>query len=433
MKQNILKLVQKILKVLAQKTLKRYNPQIIGITGTVGKTSTRNAIYAVLSTQKGMKVRTAKGSFNNELGLPLTILGNYKESGGASFWFKTLFKETSKFILSRSSKDYPNILILEYGADRPGDIQKLIDIARPTTAVITAIGEIPVHMEFYDSVEEVAYEKSTLARSLKEREIAVLNADDPQVSAMASQVSVKSITFGFDPSANVQITDFENRTHDNKPVGISFTIKAYGDTADIVLSNVLGKPHAYAAAAAAAVGITAGMRLDEIKTALDFYKGEPGREHIVPGIVGSTIIDDSYNASPTATSSALETLKTLMASRKIAVLGEMSELGDKSKEAHERIGREVSSVADYIITVGVRAQFIADTARETGFPPERIMSFDLSTDAVENVKELIRAGDLILVKGSQVMRMERIVKAIMAEPSNAKRLLARQYGHWLKG
>jgi len=432
MKRGVLKIISGVLKTLAIRTIKWNKPQIIGITGSVGKTSTRNAVFAVLNAEPDIEVRAAKGSFNNELGLPLTILGDYERTGGIFFWIGVLTKEITRSVFIKKIKNYPNIIVLEYGADKPGDIDKLVEIARPNTSVITAIGETPVHIEFYNSKEDVVNEKKTLVENLRSSGTAILNADDPEVIDMAKGADIKIITFGFDKSSNVRISNFENRTEIGRPEGISLTLTAYGEEVNINIDNIIGRSHAYALAAAAAVGVVYGMRLNNIKDGLETYRGEKGRTQIIKGINDSVIIDDTYNASPPATGSALDILESLKVKRKVAILGEMLELGHYSEDAHRSVGEHIVKSADFLVTVGVRAQFIADEARKKGFPEDKIKSFDLSTDAISFVKELIKEGDVVLVKGSQGVRMEKIVKAIMAKPSMAKRLLVRQHGKWLK-
>jgi UDP-N-acetylmuramyl pentapeptide synthase len=198
------------------------------------------------------------------------------------------------------------------------------------------------------------------------------------------------------------------------------------------LSGVFGKTQSYAAAAAALAGLIFGMNLVKISEALTHYRAPAGRLRIIPGIKGSTIIDDTYNSSPTACHEALDVLRRLKAKRKIAVLGDMLELGRYTMAAHHEVGRLAAKVVDLLITVGLRAKFIAEGAIEAGMAKKSVVSFQSVREAGLFLQEKIRENDLILVKGSQGVRMERIVLEVMAEPQNAAELLVRQSPAWQK-
>ncbi len=420
--------LQKLLKRLAKALVRKYHPLVVGITGSVGKTSTKLAAAAVLNSK--YKTRMPAGNLNNELGLPLAIIGDYSSSGGAFFWLKVVGRAAIWLIFRLP---YPEAIVLEYGADRPGDIGYLLEIVRPEVAVVTAVGAVPVHIEFYNGVEEVAMEKSRLVRSLNGNGFAVLNYDDPYVFEMKEKTKSKIITFGFKEGATVRISGFENKSEDGRPTGIVFKLEYGGGFVPVRIDGVLGKSHAYAAAAAAAVGISQGLNLVQISEALARYPGERGRARILPGIKDSYIIDDTYNASPLSTWSALEILKEISAPRKITVLGDMSELGKYTASAHEDTGAVAAETVNILVTVGAKAKFIAKGAIEKGLPEEAVWSFDTADEAKKKVQDLIRPKDLVLVKGSQSARMEKIVLEIMAEPEKASKLLVRQYGHWLRG
>lgn len=432
MKRNTLHMLEYVLKVLARATVRRYKPRVIGITGSVGKTSTKSAIYTVLDKGTEKKVRMSGGNLNNELGLPLAVLGNYKKSGGGIFWLGALTTAVLRLVFIWSSRSYPDILILEYGADKPGDIERLVGLVRPDVAVITAVGDIPVHVEFYKSPGDIAREKAKLVASLSAGGVAILNIDDPAVFNMREISLAGVMTYGTDSSADVRITEFKNQSKDGNPFGLFVTLGVDNNSASITIDGVFGKSQAYAVAAAAAVGLIEGLNLATITEALALFEGARGRTRLLPGIKGSYIIDDSYNASPISGEAAINILEDLSADRKIAVLGDMLELGEYTEQAHLELGRRVASVADYLVTVGARAGFIREGARNAGLEKDRIKSFDTSDEAKREVQDLIKKGDLVLIKGSQGMRMEKIVLEIMAEPDRAKDLLVRQYGKWLK-
>ncbi len=284
----------KILKIklrwLAKLIIWKFNPDIIAITGSVGKTSAKEAIYAVLKNHK--RVRKSSGNLNNELGTPLTITGNFSDEelkivsrdypAGKDkikkmfFWLKVILFALFKFLFSGKSS-YPEILILEYGADRPGDIKYLLEIAKPKIAVITAIGETPVHIEFYESSQAVAKEKSKLLENLFTSNFALLNFDDEMVMGMKEKTRAKIMTFGFNEGADVKITNFENKYGDNETIGVSFKIEYAGSFVPIFLKNVFGKSHVYAAAIGAAVGIIYNMNIVEIAESL-LINYKPGNE-----------------------------------------------------------------------------------------------------------------------------------------------------------
>lgn len=430
MRNFILNELRLLLKYLSRAIIKKYRPFVVGVTGSVGKTSAKLAISGVL--QLKFKVRTPGGNLNNELGLPLAVIGDYKAAGGWFFWIMVISKALLWLVVRLP---YPEALVLEYGADRPGDIGYLLGIVKPDIAVVTAVGSIPVHIEFYDNVEDVVAEKSRLIRSLGVSGIAVLNFDDPKVAEMREKTKGKVVTFGFNEGASVRIIGFENKTENGVPVGIVFKLEQGGGFVPVRIDGVLGRSHAYAASAAAAVGLAKGINLARISEELASYSGERGRSRILPGIKNSFIIDDTYNASPSSTKTALNIMKEIPAvngRRKIAVLGDMAELGKYTIEAHDAVGGAVSEVADILITVGEKAKFIAEGAEGRGMAKENIFSCYDSEEAGKKTQEILREGDLVLVKGSQSVRMEKAVLEIMAEPDKARELLVRQYGRWLR-
>lgn len=422
-------ILRKTLRRLARWTIWRYRPAVIGVTGSAGKTSTKLAIKAVL--ERDRRVRAAFGNLNSDLGLPLAILGDWSERDLAlvsratprgtkilqkiGFWLRVIVGSAWRIVFSCAA-DYPEILILEYGADRPGDIKYLLSIARPNVSVITAIGDIPVHVEYYAGPDEVAREKGRLIEYLPSGGFAILNIDDDTVMNLQSRTRARVMTFGFDKDAEVRISRFENRIHDGAPVGISFKLEHGSAIVPVRIDNAFGRAHAYAAGAAAAIGLVFGMNLVTISDALARYSPPESRMQLVPGIKYTSILDDSYNASLIAMRSALETLAALPAKRKVAVLGDMLEIGKYTPEAHEAVGRIVAKDADVLFTVGPRAKFIAEAAREAGMKRAMIFSFDTADEARKPVQDFIKKGDLILVKGSHSMQMDKIVNEIREVP-----------------
>jgi UDP-N-acetylmuramoyl-tripeptide--D-alanyl-D-alanine ligase len=423
------RILKKILRRLARLTIWRYRPAVIGVTGSAGKTSTKFAIKAVL--ERDRRVRVSFGNLNSDLGLPLTILGDWSAKDlalvsrvtprgtakfrKAGFWIKVILGSVWRIIFS-SPADYPEILVLEYGADRPGDIKYLLSIARPNISVITVIGDIPVHVEYYGGPDEVAREKGRLIEYLPAGGFAVLNGDDEAVMDLQSRTRARVMTFGFEKGCEVRISRFENKMKDGQPSGISFKLEHGSGVVPVRIDNVFGRAHAYAAGAAAAIGVAFGMNLVAISEALARYAPPESRMQLLPGIKYTSVIDDSYNASFIAMRSALETLSALPAKRKIAVLGDMLEIGKYTPEAHEAVGRLAAASADVLFAVGPRAKFIAEAARGKGMKRAMIFSFDTADEARKPVQDFIKKGDLILVKGSLGMELHKVVEEIREVP-----------------
>jgi UDP-N-acetylmuramoyl-tripeptide--D-alanyl-D-alanine ligase len=430
------KLIIFILTLESRLVLKKYKPTIIAVTGSVGKTSTKDAIYAVLAAT-GNHVRKSDKSFNSKIGLPLTILGVSNAWKNPLGWLSNIICGL-ELIFFKS--DYPKIIILEVGADHPGDIENKVKWLKPDIAVITKIGDVPVHVEFFKSPTEVLKEKIFLAKGVKAGGTVVLYTDDEKLSGLKFE-GRKIMTYGMVESAGVRgslpIILYKEENGFKKPIGMTFKLDHGGNSVPIILPGIIGKSHIYPILAATAVGLARGLTLVQIIESIGDYKPPCGRMNIIDGKNGSTIIDDSYNSSPTALTAALSTLAEIEgAKRKIAVLGDMMELGSYSAEEHKKAGALVVESLDVVrgdlfITVGQRAKGIKEGAMIAGMSESSIISFDDSFEAAEKVKSMIVAGDVILIKGSQFPRMERVTKALMADPSRAPELLVRQEKEWL--
>lgn len=423
---------QKILAVLARATIRRYKPTIIGITGSVGKTSTREAVFAVLSTK--YRVRQAEKNYNNEIGFPLAILGIPHYGRNIFGWLSGLIRANMRIVWRGA---YPDVLVLEYGVDRPGDMDYLLSIAQPDIAVVTAIGDVPVHVEFFKDPEELIAEKAKLVAALSEDGYAILNHDDFVVYGMKDKTQARLITFGTEEHANLRIMNYELRINKNKngidiPGGVSFKIGYQGNVVPIRLQNTFGMPPVYSAAASAAVGVALGLNLVEISEALAYFNPPPGRLRLLQGIKNSWILDDTYNAAPESMRLALDTLKSLPGKRKIAVLGDMLEIGKYSEQAHRAVGDQAAKFVDLLFCVGPAAKFIADEAIAKRSASGWVFKFDNSESVGQALDPMIQEGDLILAKGSQGMRMERVVEEIMTHPEHAGEILVRQESYWKK-
>jgi len=426
------KSLQKILKSLAKAILAKYKPEVIGITGSVGKTGAKEAIYRVLSPK--FNARQSIKNYNNEIGVPLTVIGALSPLSSPLGWLKIFL--TAVRLLLKKDPNYPKILILEMAADRPGDLDYLTDLANCKIGLITSIGDS--HMENYKSLENIKEEKATLIRKLDKDGWAVLNIDDDKIKSITKETKAKVFTYAIDKEADLIGKEirlkFPSVGSAEKEAGLSFKLINRGSFAPVFLSGIISKAGVYACLAGAAVGIIRGMNLVEISQALEKYKMPQGRMKFLPGIKRTFIIDDTYNSSPVSSALALETLGSIAGAgdaRKYAVLGDMLELGALSESAHEAVGRlVVKNKIDKLIVVGERSRDIARGARAAGLEEDNIFHFADTAEAGKFLEERIKTGDIILVKGSQATRMERVVKAIMAEPLRAGELLVRQEREW---
>ncbi|MBI5731731.1 MAG: UDP-N-acetylmuramoyl-tripeptide--D-alanyl-D-alanine ligase [Candidatus Magasanikbacteria bacterium] len=426
-------LLEKILNYLAGAILKKYQPEIIGITGSVGKTSTKEAIFTVL--KSGFSARAAIRNYNNELGAPLTIIG--AESGGKNWgrWWRIFLQAVG--LLLKKDKNYPRILILEMAADKPGDIKHLIKLAPCRVGVLTAIG--PAHLETFKTIHRVAEEKQLIVRHLKKGGLAIINYDDELAREAIPKTEAEVMTYGLREGAlikaeNLKI-DQEAKNNFVSLKGMMFKINQGGSLVPVILPGVLGCQHIYAALAGAVAGLRYGLNLVEISERLKEYQPPPSRMRILAGIKYTTLIDDSYNSSPLSASAALAVLAEVEKGegRKIAVLGEMLELGGYTEEAHQKIGKlAAESGLDFLVTVGERAKMLAEAAFKNGLSDDKIAKFSRGEEAGRFLQEKIQSGDIILIKGSQGVRMEKIVVELMAEPLRAGELVCRQEESWKK-
>ncbi|PJE75473.1 hypothetical protein COV04_04695 [Candidatus Uhrbacteria bacterium CG10_big_fil_rev_8_21_14_0_10_48_11] len=426
------KILYTYLAVLARLLLKRYKPLIIAVTGSVGKTTTKDMIAAALSSS--YRVRASACSYNNEVGMPLTIIGVPSGHRSIFGWLGVIVNATSLIFFYQ--KRYPQVLILEMGADHPGDLAYLTSLAKPDISVLAAISS--AHLEFFKSLEEVAMEKRTILENLKPKGIAVLNEDDAMVLASKVRKDVTVFRYGLSDKADVTATEprpyFNGIEEKHIDGGITFKLNYKGSSVPVHFEGILGKPAIASALAATSVGLSLGMNLVDISHAFEKYRGTPGRLRLLAGVKGTTIIDDSYNASPIAMVAAVTALAETPKEKKQwrwAILGDMAELGSETERGHEAVGKELAKQQiDGLVTVGERARMIAQAARGAGLDARNIFSFSKAEEAGKFLQERLETGDVVLIKGSQIMRMEKIVKEIMADPKNAKTLLVRQGSEW---
>lgn len=436
MKTAFKKIISYILKIESRFVLWKYKPKVIAITGSVGKTSTKDAVYGIIS--KISYVRKSEKSYNSEIGLPLTILGCPNGWNNPYVWLKNILKGLWLFIWPHK---YPEWLVLEVGVGKPGDMRQTASWLKTDAVIITAIGETPVHIEFFNSRDHLVKEKSGLIKTLKKDGLLILNADDKTVLELKTKSKNRTLTFGFSEDADVRGSEESILYSDSGlpageaglPQGIIFRVDEGGNSLPVIIEGVFGKNHLYASLAALAFFYGLKFNILDAINALKNYDVPPGRMRLLSGINNSLIIDDSYNSSPFACESALKTLGEIKSvGRKIAVLGDMLELGKYTEESHKNIGKIAEKNAEILIVVGPRAKTIEEGAVLAGMNEKNIFEFNNSRETGEFLKTFVKNGDLVLVKGSQGMRMERAVEAVLKDKENKEKLLVRQDKEWLE-
>ncbi len=365
------------LQRLAAVWRERFSPRVIGITGSVGKTTTKEITAAVLS-QRFITLKN-RGNLNNEIGLPLTVL---------------------------EMDAHHQRVVLEMGMYDVGEIAQLCRIAQPHVGVVTNVG--PVHLERLGTIERIAQAKTELVQALPASGVAVLNSDDPLVAAMASQTQARIFWYGLNPDADLWADEIEGEGLD----GIRFRFH-YQDETLHVRAPLLGRHSVHTALRAAAVGLVEGLSWEEIVRGMQQLDVQL-RLIAARGLNGATLLDDTYNASPASTMAALNLLADLPVQhgRRIAVLGDMLELGSYEEEGHRKVGVRAADVVDLLVTVGQRAQLIAEEALAAGLPASRVMALDHAEAALAEMRSILGPGDVVLVKGSRAVRMDEIATAL---------------------
>jgi UDP-N-acetylmuramoyl-tripeptide--D-alanyl-D-alanine ligase len=365
------------LGLLAADHRARFSIPVVGVTGSNGKTTTKELIASVLGTR--WRVLKPTASFNNQWGLPLTLLRLVPEDAA---------------------------LVLELGTNRPGEVAYLAELARPTVGVVTNVAA--VHTEFLRSLDGVSQEKAALVRAIPADGWVALNADDPRVAGMARDAKAHVVTYGRAPTAQVRLAS--DVVEDAR--GLAFTLEAAGGREPVTLAFA-GRHNASNALAAAAVGVALGFSLDEIARGLAAGRPVAGR-CVWRAAGGVRILDDTYNANPVSMRAALETVAVRRgAGRLVVVLGDMLELGGIAEDAHRELGREVVAAgAHELVGVGRLALLAVEAAREAGITEARhATTFE---DTVAHLLKRLVPGDTVLVKGSRGMRLERVVDALVA-------------------
>lgn len=418
-----------------RRTLRLRRPFVIGVAGSVGKSSTKTAIGVALGAgEAGSGVVASAKNYNNELGVPLTIFGADLPRRSVLKWAALLFRAflSAVGLLPLRAQTF----VLEMGTDHPGDLGKLIEIAPLNVGVLTAVG--PEHTEFFGGVEGVLREESVIITSLTADDVAVVNADDPLVRRASEGIAAKVLSFGEAENATARILAAQPSVDPNDPEasGLAVDVALYGTTRRLLVKRTVGRPQAYAVAAAlacaAAVDQDVGVALSRLESG---YDGMPGRMRLLPGIKRTWLIDDSYNSSPLAAISAIRDLSSFpveASGRRIAALGDMLELGSLAESAHAEMGKAVADAGiDMLVACGTLAHVVAASAVAAGMSEDSVFTFAKSADAGLFIQERLREHDVVLVKGSQGVRMERVTKELMAHPERAEGLLVRHTKDWL--
>lgn len=430
MKKILKYIIVHIVTLEARIVLWKYKPKVIGITGSVGKTSAKDAVASVLGAQ--FRVGKSQKSFNSELGVPLTILNCDNGWSNPRIWLRNIIHGLSLIVFNHP---YPEWMVLEIGADRPGDIKRIMRWLRLDCAIVTYIGDLPVHVEAYESVDQVMEEKHAIVRGLKSGGTLIINADDERTRRLRETPNCTVLTFGTDKTYAPDLSGDHYEIQKDEQgivVGVGFKIQHESRIIPIAVRGVLGEQIMYPILVAFSAGLACDINLVAMHDAIDAIALPKGRMRLLSGINHSVLIDDTYNASPVAVGVALHALRSL-SGRKIAVLGDMMELGQHSVTAHQQIGEQcVASHVDMLVTVGVRAQKIAESAHAKGMSEKVIHTFARSPEAGEFLQGIVMAGDNVLVKGSQSVRMEKVVELLMAHPEEKEKLLVRQDAEWQK-
>ncbi len=425
MKNLLKKIVTSILIIESKLILKKYQPEIIAVTGNIGKTSTKDAIFTVLSSQI-KDIRKSEKSFNSEIGIPLTILGEKNAWSNPLSWAQVIIKG---FFLILVKQNYPKILILEVGADKPNDIKDISAWIHPDIVVVTAFQKTPVHVENFKDRESLIREKRYLVEAVKPHGIMIMNFDDADAKAMVLHSTAEHFGYGESSEADIRLESSEMLRGGNEYL-TTFSASYHTDTYDSAIYGSIGTPNVYAALAAVSVAVVKGFDFRQAMDAVKKYVSLAGRMRIIPGLHDSMIIDDTYNASPLALESAIHALSQMqVAGEKIAVLGDMKELGAGAEQIHFEIGVKAARTISTFVLVGALAEKIGAGALSVGFDVHHVHVFENASKAGEFLKNTISAGDAILVKGSQSMRMEKAVEQIIAGPEY-KKLLVRQENEW---
>lgn len=413
------KLLEKLLGKMAGAVLARRKPQVVGITGSIGKSTTKEMVASLL--EDFFRTGKTEKNYNTEIGVPLAICAGRPPQN--LFGWPVIFWLWLKNLFFR--RDYPEVLVLEMAADKKGDIKYLSRLTSPAVGVVTNIGIS--HLEKFKTVKNLIKEKSELFSALPVGGWAVFNFDDPECRKMAEKAKAETIGYGFEDGATVRATDIyviyqevDRREYglDKIPCGMGFKISYQGKILPVRLNGSFGLPAVYGALAAFSTGLYFQLNPIKMVASLEKPLALEGRLGLKRGIKNSLIIDDCYNSAPDSLRAALEIFSEMKADRKIAVLGDMLELGSEEDASHRKVGRWLAErKTDFFLAVGERMKVAVEEYRR--LKQDHNLSsawFASSEEAATNLQSLVRPGDLILIKGSRGIKMEKIVGEIKRMP-----------------
>lgn len=421
-------ILRKILWFLAKGMLKKHAPLVVGITGSVGKSSTKEAVALALS--QHYTVRKTEGNLNNEFGIPLTIFGI--QAGGSSI-FAWLFIILKAFYLRYCTFQYPQALVLEMGIDRPGDMAYLFSFVSLDIGVVTHVSGS--HLQYFKSLAGIAKEKGEILNHFQAgKGVAIINADNKYTLKMKEKTSADVVfTYGFSEGATVRGTN-TNLVQGGEAGSLPYyhlKIEHAGNTFPLRLPNIVAEHHISSVLAAMAVAISLKLNLVEVAKRLEAFASLPGRLRILPGIKETLLLDDTYNASPVSTIEAIKVLGRLNSPRKIVILGDMLELGPKSDELHAELAHTLQEAGISVaVLVGPHMRALFLECQKLGLPITLYWE-ESPLAVVANIKSIVAPHDAILIKGSQGMRMEFITKMLLVDVTLASKYLCRQSVLWL--
>lgn len=424
MKDFFKKIIITILTYEARMVLRVKKPTIIAITGSVGKTSTKDALFTVLKPH--VTVAKTQKSYNSDFGIPLSILELSNAWGNFTQWFKNIILGFVKIF----SRTYPQYLVLEVGADHKGDISRPAQWLRPKYSVFTCFPDVPVHVEFFESPQEVIKEKETLALYTQKNGVLILNHDDPKVLSMKTRFPQKSVSYGISPDATLCLSSFVVKRDQHIFLGTG-TIVYNHESYDFTLPHIITRTQILSALPGVLVLLEEGFSFtNAVKGILDL-KPTHGRLSVLQGKKDTVLIDDTYNASPVAMMHALDVLVHIPeTARKIVVLGDMMELGLHTEEEHRKIGTYITNLPiELVVCIGPRAKFIYEEIQKNS--AQLVRWFETSEKAGLFLSENLKHNDCILFKGSQSVRVEKALAYCLHDDINPQDVLVRQEKEWL--
>lgn len=415
MKKLLKNWLKNYLRWLAGRILRKYKPRIVAITGSTGKTTTKEAIFLVLSGASNLKdkyiVKTA-GNLNTEFGIPASIIDPQFIGTAVGDKVRLSLRDVFKLVrqanrLLAKTEKYPDILILELGADKPGDIVHFMTFIHPEVGILTNIGD--VHLEFFDTKANLVEEKRKLITGTMPTGLVVLNKDDEFSNLIVRNLATKSTMV----STKVE-ADFKATNIGLSGSGVRLDIMHRGELLPIIMP-VYGKQFAYTAMFALAVAEYFGVSLNEASHSLMQLKFSAGRFEKID-FSNLTLIDDTYNANPTSMISALESLASLgIARRKVAILGDMRELGSAYEKGHREVGAVAAKTIDFLISIGSGGELIRQSAIQSGLFASKTVGFGEMSDKTQirsAILPYLRDNDIVLIKGSRAVHLDKIAELI---------------------